>query len=221
MPRTTGLIPRADLTKVFTDEGGDALLADALMQVPPLDVRGPTTEAWFLPDGRKATYNVALAHTVNDLNAQRGGAFPQVNNEDVRLRLDAVTGRLRDRGLLQNWDPQAAQQAQRQVAAFHPVAGASGPSNPFDPPHHARPVIPSIPSSLSWYAPIIASLPPDYRASLSTLPASDQAAWLHQNWTWLGDNGYLEGFQSLGVAGRRHRRPLRHAVIYGGGRRRF
>ncbi|GAA5876267.1 hypothetical protein JCM8547_003752 [Rhodosporidiobolus lusitaniae] len=131
---------------MFTERGGDALLADALEDVPALDVSNGTSKAWQLPDGKKVTYNVALAHTVNELNGQQsGGLFPRVNGDDIRRRLDLVNHGLRDRRLIAS-NATAEHRRDLRVAFLRygrPPSGAASPS----PDSHALRVGASFPST--------------------------------------------------------------------------
>ncbi|GAA5858096.1 hypothetical protein JCM8547_005651 [Rhodosporidiobolus lusitaniae] len=183
--------PRSVRMREFVRGGGDKLLADV-------------------------TWRTALAAEMNRLNGERRSSHMLFRPEDVHRRLEVVRQKLMTDGTLQQGasiedrrdalitalDPPAGEivSSSEPPAFLHPPASASGPAGS---------------TSLGPYATsraIVSQLPPNVRGDLGQSSPYDQHRWVEHNQEWLRQKGYM----SLGTA-----RPLRHAVIYGEGRRRF
>ncbi|GAA5873014.1 hypothetical protein JCM8547_000007 [Rhodosporidiobolus lusitaniae] len=234
-------------TKRFTEEGGDALLLTALEQVPLPESGHNSRVAYTLADGSRVGYNDRLAVELNTLIQQRGLNMAPFSGGEVKKRLDGLSLQLGQKGLQKptdtperRWELRItalrygmdSRQMSRLAQAQPPVQSTQA-SNPWEPmseyasassalpPPAAHNLLePSLdapgPSNLfdehARSRAIVARVPEDIRGHLHTYPAHQQHQWVQQNQAWLRENGYL----SLGGA-----RPLRHAVIYGEGRRRF
>ncbi|GAA5872999.1 hypothetical protein JCM8547_000004 [Rhodosporidiobolus lusitaniae] len=233
--------PTTDWIAVFRQGAGDELLLEALEEVPSSEA-ARNSKSWLLPDNTRVHYSEALAYTMNKANETSHRTEHHFTAPEITQRIDMLDNDLRRRNMLSRSDSAAERKAKRASYLRQEVLGIIlQPAQPVLSPAHAlhhsySSVSYPIPPPMTLEPSAYASGPAGHYAEYGyhgqqsgneneEYPAgvAESAPYTLQppyNGPSGPSNPYNTYYRSLG-RGCFPPRPLRHAVIYGEGRRRF